>query len=62
LYSIISAFRRIRCNFADARAQNDLTEFFDLNQTPRPFQAVPALLDGDFFVRDKTPPTDPDDY
>lgn len=48
-------------NFADARAQNDLTEFFNPNQAPRPFQTVPASLGADYFLNDKTPPTDPDD-
>jgi phospholipase C len=48
-------------NFADARAQIDLTEFFNLNQAPRPFQIIPAPLDAKHFVNDKTPPTDPDD-
>jgi phospholipase C len=48
-------------NFADARTQIDLTEFFNLNQAPRPFQIVPAPLDANYFLNDKTPPTDPDD-
>ncbi|MGA2740106.1 MAG: Ig-like domain-containing protein [Bryobacteraceae bacterium] len=48
-------------NFADARTQIDLTEFFNLNQAPRPFQIVPAPLDAEHFLNDKTPPTDPDD-
>jgi phospholipase C len=48
-------------NFADARAQFDLTEFFNLSLIPRVFQTVPARLDPSYFVNDKTPPTDPDD-
>jgi phospholipase C len=46
--------------FADARSSTDLTSFFDLNQTPRPFLTIPATLGAAFFVNDKTPPTDPD--
>jgi phospholipase C/uncharacterized protein YjdB len=49
-------------NFADARAQYDLTEFFDLNQAPRTFQTIPAALSANFFLQDKRRPTDPDDY
>ena len=48
-------------NFADARAQGDLTEFFNLNQTPRAFQTIEAPLKANDFLNDKTPPTDPDD-
>jgi phospholipase C len=48
-------------NFADARAQIDLTEFFNLTQAPRPFQPIPAPLGADYFLNDKTLPTDPDD-
>ncbi len=48
-------------NFADARASGDLTEFFNLSQVPRVFQKVPAAHDADYFINDKTPPTDPDD-
>jgi phospholipase C len=49
-------------DFADARASGNLTEFFSLNQVPRVFQTIPASLDANYFVNDKTPPTDPDDY
>ena len=47
-------------NFADARATNDLTSFFNWNQQPRVFQHISAPLDKDFFVNDKRPmaPTD----
>jgi len=48
-------------NFADARATGNLTEFFDLNQVPRVFQTIPAPLDADYFINDKSTPTDPDD-
>jgi phospholipase C len=47
--------------FADARSTTDLTEFFNLSQVPRVFQTVPAPLDANYFINDKTPPTDPDD-
>jgi hypothetical protein len=48
-------------NFADARASTDLSEFFNLEQAPRDFATMPSVLDGDYFINDKTPPTDPDD-
>jgi len=47
--------------FADQRATNDLTGFFNLTQTPRPFQTIPAALNAAFFLNDKTAPVDPDD-
>jgi phospholipase C len=48
-------------NFADARSSGDLAEYFNLKQVPRVFQTIPAPLDANFFINDKTPPTDPDD-
>jgi len=47
--------------FADHRATTDLTDFFDLGQPPRPFQRVSAAKDANYFLNDKTVPTDPDD-
>jgi phospholipase C len=46
--------------YADAAA-DDLSDCFDFNQTPLPFQTIAAPLDAQFFLNDKTPPTDPDD-
>jgi len=48
-------------NFADARAKNDLAEFFDLSQMPRTFQTIAAPKDANFFLHDKRKATDPDD-
>ena len=48
-------------HFADARAVNDLSPFFNLRQSPRPFPRIPANRTAKDFLRDKTPPTDPDD-
>jgi hypothetical protein len=48
-------------NFADARATNDLTGFFNLGQAPRSFKNVNAPKSGRFFINDKRPATDPDD-
>ena len=47
--------------FADARAANDLTQFFNLNGTMRSFQPISSPLGAGFFINDKRPPTDPDD-
>jgi phospholipase C len=48
-------------NFADARAKNDLTGFFDLSKTPRKFETVNAPKSAAFFLHDKRKATDPDD-
>ncbi len=49
-------------DFADARASGNLGAFFDLNLAPRTFVTIPSILDADYFINDKTPPTEPDDY
>jgi phospholipase C len=49
-------------NFADARASGNLSEFFNLKQVPRVFQTIPSPLDAKYFIDDKDPLTDPDDY
>ncbi len=49
-------------NFADERATSDLTTFFNLTQPARVFATIPSPFDGNYFVNDKTPPTEPDDY
>ena len=48
-------------NFADNRATNDLTGFYDLSRTPRAFQTIAAPKTATFFINDKRKPTDPDD-
>ncbi len=48
-------------NFADSRATNDLSAFYDLSRQPRVFQTIPAPKNAAFFINDKRPPTDPDD-
>ena len=48
-------------NFADARAKNDLIQFYDLARAPRPFQAIAAPKTANFFLHDKRKATDPDD-
>jgi hypothetical protein len=45
--------------WADSYA-DDLMEFFLLT-SPRSFNAIPSPLDADHFIKDKEPPTDPDD-
>jgi phospholipase C len=49
-------------HFADARATNDLTTFFNWNQQPRKFQHISAPLDGNFFINDKSPVEPLDSY
>jgi phospholipase C len=48
-------------NFADARAQNDLTGFCDFSRTPRKFENLKAPKSAAFFLHDKRKATDPDD-
>lgn len=47
--------------FADARSTTDLTEFFNLNLTPRTFSEIPAPVKKEFFLHDKRPLEPPDD-
>lgn len=47
--------------FADKRADDDLSDFFDQSRSPRQFTTIAAPLDASFFINDKRPPTDPDD-
>jgi hypothetical protein len=46
--------------YADAAA-DDFSDCFDFNQTPLQFQTIQAPLNAQYFLNDKTPPTDPDD-
>jgi len=45
--------------YADAAA-DDFSDCFDFNQSPLPFQTIPAALKAEYFLNDKTPPTAPD--
>jgi phospholipase C len=47
--------------YADAHANDDLSDCFDFDQSPLQFQTIPAPLDAAHFLNDRTPPTDPDD-
>jgi len=47
--------------FADARAKDDLSSFFNPKLTPRPFVTIPASKSAEFFLHDQSPPADPDD-
>jgi phospholipase C len=46
--------------YADSRS-DDLSDCFDMNQTPLTFKQVPSKLDAQFFLNDKRPPEGPDD-
>jgi phospholipase C len=48
-------------NFADARANTDLGDFFDLTRIRRTFQTIKAPKDASFFLNDDRVATDPDD-
>ena len=48
-------------NFADARAKNDLSGFWDAGRTPRPFENLKAPKSAAFFLHDQRKATDPDD-
>jgi len=46
---------------ADTHANDDLSDCFNLSQTPLTFQTINAPLKADFFLHDKRTPTGPDD-
>jgi phospholipase C len=46
--------------FADARASDDLSAFFQFKAKRRSFQAIPSPLDAEFFIHDKRPLEPPD--
>ncbi len=46
--------------YADAYA-DDLSDCFDLTQSPTPFQTIAAPHDAAYFINSKRPPVDPDD-
>jgi phospholipase C len=46
--------------YADAAA-DDFSDCFDFNQTPLKFQTIQAPFNAQYFLNDKTPPTEPDD-
>jgi phospholipase C len=47
--------------FADARASDELSGFFNLNSAPNPFLMVPAKFSIEHFINDTKPLQDPDD-
>ncbi|MGB2603687.1 MAG: hypothetical protein WBC78_08835 [Candidatus Sulfotelmatobacter sp.] len=47
--------------FVDARAANDLHEFFNFNQTPTTYKTIPAPLEGSFFLKNATKEVEPPD-
>jgi phospholipase C len=46
--------------YADVAA-DDFSDCFDFTQTPLKFQTISAPLSAEHFLRDRRPPTDPDD-
>jgi phospholipase C len=57
---IETTFRLPSLGYADAAA-DDFSDCFDFNQTPLQFQTIPSAQNAQYFLNDKTPPTDPDD-
>ena len=57
---IESTFKLTSLGYADAPA-DDLSDCFNLTQSPLVFQTIAAPLDAVHFLDDKRPPTDPDD-
>jgi len=45
--------------YADAYA-DDFSDCFNFNQEPKSFRNIPAPHDANYFINDRTPPTDPD--
>jgi hypothetical protein len=48
-------------NFADSRADDNLTGFYNLGMAPRAYQMISAPKNAAFFLHDKRKATDPDD-
>ena len=57
---IETTFQLSSLGYADAPA-DDLSDCFNLTQTPSTFHAVAARLDAAFFINDHRPAVDPDD-
>jgi len=57
---IETTFNLPSLGYADAAA-DDLSDCFNLTQSPLNFQSIPAPLDAAHFVHHSSPPTDPDD-
>ena len=55
LSSKISASRRVHFNFADQRATNDLTSFFNLNRRPVRSAELALPRGEEYFLNDKGP-------
>jgi phospholipase C len=53
-------YRLPSLGYADAAA-DDLSDCFDFQQKPIPFQTILTALSADDFLNDQSPPTDPDD-
>jgi len=47
--------------FADARATNDMHDFFDFHHAPSTYKTIPAPLTGTFFTKTSTAEVDPPD-
>jgi phospholipase C len=47
--------------FADSRSTTDLSPFYNLSNSPRPFVKIPTIKTARDFLNDKTPSTDVDD-
>jgi phospholipase C len=59
LHFIEKTFGLPSLGYADAHA-DDLSDCFNFNQTPLPFQTIAAPLSAKDFLNDKRPPADPD--
>ena len=57
---IETTFNLPSLGYADAPA-DDLSDCFNLTQSPISFQKIPTPLDASHFINSKAPPTDPDD-
>jgi phospholipase C len=57
---IETTFNLPSLNYADARA-DDMSDCFDMTQSPTTFQKIAAPLNAQHFIEDKSPRTGPDD-
>ena len=61
LKAIEGIFNLGNLGFADARAANDLHDFFNFNRPASAFKTIPAPLDGGFFIKNDLKEVDPPD-
>ena len=61
LKAIEGVFALGSLGFADARAENNLHDFFDFRHAPSVYKTIPAPLEGSFFIKNAAAEVDAPD-